>query len=143
MLIIGEKNIEECGNIHEHTASLRGETRRVIEIRINEQKGVTYDTLKETFVDGAAILRTETRTRRERQLTNPIAEGEEIPDGYKPDYAIVDVPEVIKHDLSAFCVAGDIVDHRDGTFTVYMGKKTETEELEEELAAAMLEGGNE
>ena len=36
-----------------------------------------------------------------------------------------------------FCVAGDIVDHRDGSFTVYMGEKTDEELLREENAALL------
>ena len=37
-------------------------------------------------------------------------------------------------DKSGYCLGGDIVDHRDGSFTVYMGMKTEEEILEEENA---------
>lgn len=33
----------------------------------------------------------------------------------------------VKYDKSAFSIAGDIVDHRDGRITVYMGKPTEAE----------------
>ncbi len=40
----------------------------------------------------------------------------------------------VLYDKSDYCVAGDIVDHRDGRVTVYMGKKTE-EELTAELFA--------
>ncbi len=40
-----------------------------------------------------------------------------------------EVTETCTEDLSAWCVAGEIVDHRDGTITVYMGKKTELEQL--------------
>ncbi len=38
------------------------------------------------------------------------------------------------YDKSEYCLAGDLVDHRDGRITVYMGKKTE-EELTAELFA--------
>ncbi len=58
----------------------------------------------------------------------------------KPDGTIE--VQTINEDLSDYCVAGDIVDHRDGTVTVYMSKPTETEvlrkrvtELETEKAA--------
>lgn len=51
----------------------------------------------------------------------------------------------MQEDLSAYSVAGDVVDHRDGTITVFMGKPTELEltnaELEE-AEAAMREGVN-
>ena len=53
--------------------------------------------------------------------------------------------EVISEDLSAFSVAGDIVDKRDGSLEIYMGKPTNEELLEEQLAAAeaaMREGVN-
>ena len=41
------------------------------------------------------------------------------------------------YDKSAFSVAGDIVDHRDGRITVYMGKHTEAEK--EKARSAELE----
>ena len=41
-------------------------------------------------------------------------------------------PEEIVTDLSEYCVAGDITDHRNGTISVVMGKQTTDEiELEE------------
>ena len=46
-------------------------------------------------------------------------------------------------DLSGYCVPGDVVDHRDGRVTVYMGEKTEGEkkydELEKDCADLFLE----
>jgi len=38
-----------------------------------------------------------------------------------------------------FCVAGDITDHRDGTLSILMGKKTDRELLEEENAVLLFE----
>lgn len=38
-------------------------------------------------------------------------------------------------DKSEYCVAGDIVDHRNGTITVYMGKKTASELMQEAFNA--------
>ena len=38
-----------------------------------------------------------------------------------------------------FCVAGDITDHRDGTISILMGKKTDKELLEEENAILLFE----
>ena len=52
---------------------------------------------------------------------------------------------VISEDLSAFSIAGDIVDTRDGNITVYMGKPTELDLTHadlEEAEAAMREGVN-
>lgn len=37
-------------------------------------------------------------------------------------------PDAIVYDKSDFCVAGDIIDHRNGTVTVKMGKLTDLEE---------------
>lgn len=57
----------------------------------------------------------------------------------------------IEYDNSEYCVLGDIVVHSDGTCTVAMGKPTETEKMqaqlanvitEEELTAAYNEGVN-
>ena len=44
-------------------------------------------------------------------------------------------------DKSDFSIAGDIVDHRDGRITVYMGKKTEDELEKEQLVAALEAAG--
>ena len=43
-----------------------------------------------------------------------------------------DVNQVVRHeyDNSDFCVAGDIINHRDGTISVKMGKLTSDEMLE-------------
>lgn len=48
-------------------------------------------------------------------------------------------------DLSDYCVAGDVVDTRDGNVTVYMGRRTQIEIMQDELTAmdaAMQEGVN-
>ena len=42
------------------------------------------------------------------------------------------------YDYSNYCVAGDVVDHRNGTVTVYMGTKT-AEELEVEALTATVD----
>lgn len=47
--------------------------------------------------------------------------------------------EIQKRDLSDYCIAGDVVDTRDGNITVYMGKKTQVEILMEENAALLFE----
>ena len=41
--------------------------------------------------------------------------------------------ETQTRDMSDYCVAGDIVDTRDGNVTVYMGRKTEVEKLREQV----------
>lgn len=51
--------------------------------------------------------------------------------------------EIQTRDMSEYCIAGDIVDTRDGNVTVYMGKKMELELLRDELSemdVAMREG---
>lgn len=47
------------------------------------------------------------------------------PDGSAED---AQPAEPVEYDNSAYCVAGDITDHRDGTLTVKMGKLTVLEE---------------
>lgn len=47
--------------------------------------------------------------------------------------------EIQTRDLSDYCIAGDVVDTRDGNITVYMGKKTQVEILMEENAALLFE----
>lgn len=46
------------------------------------------------------------------------------------------ITETVEHDMSAYCVAGEITDHRDGNVTVKMGKKTALE-LSNENAAEL------
>lgn len=41
--------------------------------------------------------------------------------------------ETAEHDMAAYCVAGEITDHRDGNVTVKMGKKTDLENVLAEL----------
>lgn len=44
-----------------------------------------------------------------------------------------------EYDNSEYCVAGSITDHRNGTVTVKMGKLTEVETLQKQLANAVTE----
>lgn len=127
MLIIddGQYHIEEGDAIfaHEHRL-MRGRTRKVIEITIPEQEGVDYDMLVEAFHDGASIMREVTKT-----VMMETSDGEE------------EVPETTTYDLTNYVVAGDIVDKRDGTFTVFMCEKTEAEILDESMAEMLLIAG--
>ena len=52
---------------------------------------------------------------------------------------IVQVNEKEEYNNSDYCIAGDIIDHRDGTLSVKMGKPTDVEVLEEENAALLFE----
>lgn len=72
-------------------------------------------------------------------------------DSYVDENGKTVTPEPVEYDNSEFCVAGSITDRRDGTVTVKMGKPTEVEALqaqlanavtEEELEAAYVEGVN-
>ena len=73
----------------------------------------TADEVKAAFVDGI--------TYRQQWESSIIAE-----DGTQ-------TTETQTRDLSDYCVAGDVVDTRDGNVTVYMGRKTEVEKLREQV----------
>ena len=73
----------------------------------------TADEVKAAFVDGI--------TYRQQWESAVIAE-----DGTQTS-------ETQTRDLSDYCVAGDVVDTRDGNVTVYMGRKTEVEKLREQV----------
>lgn len=48
-------------------------------------------------------------------------------------------PAVETRDLSDYCVAGDVVDTRDGNITVYMGKKTMVELQQETIDTLLIQ----
>lgn len=73
----------------------------------------TADEVKAAFVDGI--------TYRQQWESAIIAE-----DGTQ-------TTETQTRDLSDYCVAGDVVDTRDGNVMVYMGRKTEVEKLREQV----------
>ena len=73
----------------------------------------TADEVKAAFVDGI--------TYRQQWESAIMAE-----DGTQ-------TTETQTRDLSDYCVAGDVVDTRDGNVTVYMGRKTEVEKLREQV----------
>ena len=73
----------------------------------------TADEVKAAFVDGISY--------RQQWESAIIAE-----DG-------THTSETQTRDLSDYCVAGDVVDTRDGNVTVYMGRKTEVEKLREQV----------
>ena len=85
----------------------------------------TADEVKAAFVDGISY--------RQQWESAIIAE-----DGTQ-------TTETQVRDLSAYCIAGDVVDTRDGNVTVYMGRRTRIEIMQDELDAmdtAMQEGVN-
>ena len=73
----------------------------------------TADEVKAAFVDGISY--------RQQWESEVISE-----DGTQ-------TTETQTRDLSDYCVAGDVVDTRDGNVTVYMGRKTEVEKLREQV----------
>lgn len=97
--------------------TIRGGLREVLEIRLSE----TYQNIRSCFVDNASfcILAYE-------ELTNVSG----LP---SREYGYVEYPK------EGYVVAGDIIDYRDGTMCVIMGKKTQLELLEEENAALLFE----
>ena len=82
----------------------------------------TVEAVKAAFVDGAQYVQAWDSVRVD------VAE----------DGTETAVTEEQTHDLSGFSVAGEVVDHRDGTCTVLMGKPTELE-LAQAEAAELLE----
>lgn len=82
----------------------------------------TVEAVKAAFVDGAQYVQTWDSLRVD------VAE----------DGTETAVTEEQTYDLSGFSVAGEVVDHRDGTCTALMGKPTELE-LAQAEAAELLE----
>lgn len=133
MLIINnEIQIQEGNEIYEREYLTRGARRTCIQIEIPKQDNVTYETLADIFVDGVSIVRRLTETRIEPTLVTEATETEDAV------YEDKEVEYTKDYPLTDFVVAGDIIDKRDGTFVVYMGKKNESEILEEQNAELML-----
>lgn len=82
---------------------------------------MTYEEALSTFVDGASWF--------------IVYQG----DPYENENGEIVTPEPEVYDNSEYCVAGSITDHRNGTVTVKMGKLTEVEELQKQLANAVTE----
>lgn len=179
MLIINnEIQIQEGNEIYEREYLTRGARRTCIQIEIPKQDDVTYETLVNTFSDGASIIRqlketrletrevkqetttsdtsddtateeettannTEETTTESNEETDDTDTTEEIKEEPKVTYEDVEVEYIKDYPLTDFVVAGDIIDKRDGTFTVYIGKKTESEILEEQNAELLLTLGGE
>lgn len=74
-----------------------------------------YETVVNTFVDGMAYSLVDISTDDEGNTST------------------------YEYDKSEYSMAGDIVDHRDGTITVHMGKPTELEETQLLLYESMFE----
>lgn len=100
-----------------------GAIREAIEMQIT---GSEHAALAALFVNGASFA---VRQMEQQQgETGPVLDEEGKP-----------VLTPVDYDKSEYCVAGEIVDHRDGTFTVYMGKPTAAERERDEKDQLMLE----
>lgn len=86
--------------------SMRGKIRNSLEIKLNGD----YSQIKDIFTDNLLF------SVHQKHMENEDVVHEET------------------FDKSEYCLGGDIIDHRDGSFTVYMGMKTSEELLEEENA---------
>lgn len=111
-----ENPVETEPPIFSKKMRLNGEARDVIRVTV----AATHAEATEKFVPGAVWA---------------IRQFNVSPEG-------VELETFTDFDKSNYCVAGDIVDHRDGRVTVYMGKPTESELLRDtvdELILAALE----
>ncbi len=61
------------------------------------------------------------------------------PESYEAENGEIVTPEPIEYDNSDYSIAGAITDRRDGTVIVKMGKPTEVEILQAQLANAVTE----
>lgn len=96
-----------------------------------ESKAITlemdYATAMVTFVDGLAwsiVTVTPVTKLRTDENGEPVLDEEGNP--------VYDTEELVEEfDNTDYCVAGPVTDNRDGTVTVKMGKKTDSEMLAE------------
>lgn len=86
-----------------------------------------YATAMATFVDGLAwyiVTVTPVTKLRKDENGEPVLDEEGNP--------VYDTEELVEEfDNTDYCVAGPVTDNRDGTVTVKMGKKTDSEMLAE------------
>lgn len=88
-----------------------------------------YYYISNEFVDGAEYWR--------EYESNRMVDTGEVDEHGNPILRVE--TELLTENLGEYCVAGEIVDNRDGTFTVYMRKKTENELLHEALDTLLIE----
>lgn len=124
MLIINDKNIDTA-QIIGSTKLIRGVQRDSLEITVLNK---TYEEIKALFVDGVHMILRESQTQYDPQTGAPL-----LDDAGQP------VTKLVDYDKAEYCVAGDIIDKRDGTLVVYMGTKTEAEKEREQKEQVMIE----
>ncbi|RPF41925.1 hypothetical protein EDD70_2985 [Hydrogenoanaerobacterium saccharovorans] len=124
MLIVNGKNIDTA-QIVGGTRLIGGAHRECIEIAVLNK---TYEEIKALFVDGVHMILREPQAQYNPQTGAPL-----LDDAGQP------VTKLVDYDKAEYCVAGDIIDKRDGTFAVYMGTKTDAEKEREQKEQVMLE----
>lgn len=113
----------------------RGERRETLTVKL----AATHAEAVSRFVDGAAFS-----VRQEETEVLPVLDGAGEPVLDALGNSTYENKTMVKsYDKSAYCLAGDITDHRDGTITVMAHCKTEgelmVEALEAENAALLFE----
>lgn len=124
MLIVNGQNVNTT-QIIGSTRLIHSEQRDSLEITVLNK---TYEKIKVLFVDGVHMILREPQAQYDPQTGEPLFD-----DAGQP------VTKLIDYDKAEYCVAGDIIDKRDGTFVVYMGTKTEAEKEREQKEQVMLE----
>lgn len=85
----------------------------------------TADAVKAAFVDNAQYA----------QVWDSVQED------ITEDGTQTPIVEALSRDLSVYSVAGEVIDHRDGTVTVLMGKPTQTESAQYDVMAKVIREG--
>lgn len=124
MLFVNGINVDTA-QIVASTKLIRNVQRDCIEVTVLNK---TYEEIKALFVDGVHMILREPQTQYDPQTGAPL-----LDDAGQP------VTKLVDYDKAEYCVAGDIIDKRDGTFVVYMGTKTEAEKEREQKEQVMFE----
>ena len=103
-------------SIYNEKKEMLGSLRSCLRIKLES----TYEEVSELFQDGIQYT-----------LISYVENADERDENGDP------IVDIIQYDKSDFSLACDIVDHRDGTLDVYMGKLT----TEEELLIQLYSGG--
>lgn len=105
--------------------------------KIHFMKGeMDFDTVRELFVDGVAWSIISEWEEQQPKIDPDTGEVVVDPETGEPVYIII--PHRDEYDNSDFNLAGYIVDNRDGTVEVNMGKLTELEEAYEIILGGLL-----
>lgn len=94
-----------------------------------------YNDALAMFVDDVDWFIEEETERTIEKLVDKVETDEAGEEHIVQEVVYETITEVVSHDNSEYSIAGDVVNHRDGTITVKMGKPTA-----EELIAMLEEG---